>query len=61
MKNSNKVLLIAAAALLAFVLVFVVVMGLTAKDLIEKHGRTVQASSFSYCLPDAVNTLDLSC
>ena len=40
MRNSNKILLIAAAAVLAFILVFVIVMGTTVKDLIEKRGRT---------------------
>jgi hypothetical protein len=58
MRNSNKVLLIAAAAVLAFVLAFVVVMGLTTRDLFEQHGRTVQADS--YRLPVASNTIDLS-
>ena len=68
MRNSNKVLLIAAAAVLAFVLTFVVVMGLTARDLLETRGRTARAGCFpagylprSYCLPEAANTFDLSC
>jgi hypothetical protein len=61
MRNSNKVLLIAAAAVLAFVVVFVLVMGSTVRDLIEKRGFTVQASSISYRPPEAANTFDLSC
>jgi hypothetical protein len=73
MRNSNKILLIAAAAVLAFILVFVIVMGTTVRDLIEKRGRTVQASGMQtsdfqagrlpqdYCLPEAANTFDLSC
>jgi hypothetical protein len=44
MRNSNKVLLIAVGAILAFVLAFVLVMGLTTKDLIDRRGRTAQAS-----------------
>ena len=42
MRNSNKVLLIAVGAILAFVLTFVLVMGLTIKDLIDRRGRTAQ-------------------
>jgi len=67
MRNSNKVLLIAAAVLLAFVLSFVVIMGLTARDLFEQHGRTVQVDSCpaeplerGYCLAAASSTMDLS-
>ncbi|MCK5006042.1 MAG: hypothetical protein KAR73_01560 [Spirochaetales bacterium] len=44
MRNSNKVLLIAVGALLAFVLAFVLVMGLTMKGLMDRRGRTAQAS-----------------
>jgi hypothetical protein len=44
MRNSNKVLLIAVGAILAFVLAFVLVMGLTTKNLINRRGRTTQAS-----------------
>jgi hypothetical protein len=44
MRNSNKVLLIAVGAILAFVLAFVLVMGLATKDLIDRRGRTAQAS-----------------
>ena len=61
MRNSNKVLLIGAAAVLAFVLVFILVMGLTVRNLIEKRGLTAQASSISYRLPEAANTFNLSC
>jgi len=50
--------LIAAAAELVFVLAFVVVMGLKARDLFEQHGRTVQLDS--YRLAEASNTMDLS-
>ena len=57
MRNSNKVLLIAAAVLLAFVLAFVLVMGLTARDLFEQHGRTVQLDRYRV---EASNTIDLS-
>ena len=67
MRNSNKVLLIAVALLLAFVLSFILVMGLTARNLFEQHGRTVRADSFpaelqesGYCLAAASNTMDLS-
>ena len=67
MRYSNKVLLIAAAVLLAFVLSFVVVMGLTARDLFEQHGRTVRMDSRpaqprqpGYCLAAASTTVDLS-
>ena len=59
MRNSNKVLLIAAAVLLALVLSFVLVMGLTARELFEQHGRTVQLES-SYGLAAASRTMDLS-
>ena len=58
MRNSNKVLLIAVAAVVAFVLAFVVVMGFTARDLFEQHGRTVRADT--YRLDKASNTFDLS-
>jgi hypothetical protein len=58
MRTSNKVLLIAVAAVLAFVLAFIVVMGLTARDLFEQHGRTVR--SHSYRLAEASSTIDLS-
>ncbi|UCF96433.1 MAG: hypothetical protein JSV89_14790 [Spirochaetaceae bacterium] len=67
MRNSNKVLLIAVAAIMAFVVAFVVVMGLTARELFEQHGRTVQADYFranharpGYCLAEASSTIDLS-
>jgi hypothetical protein len=67
MRNSNKVLLIAAAVLLAFVLSFVLVMGLTARNLFERHGRTAQADirpaeplKSVYCLAAASSTMDLS-
>ena len=67
MRNSNKVLLIALAVLLAFLLSFVLVMGLTTRDLFEQHGRTVQAGSCPagflkcrYCLAEASSTIDLS-
>ena len=67
MRNSNKVLLIAVAVLLAFVLSFVLAMGLTARDLFEQQGRTVQADSCpakplesSYRLAAASSTMDLS-
>jgi hypothetical protein len=67
MKNSNKVLLIAVAAVLAFVLAFVVVMGLTARDLFEQHGRTVRSQSYrveavetGYRFAEASSTIDLS-
>jgi hypothetical protein len=67
MRNSNKVLLIAAAAVLAFVLAFVLVMGLTARDLFEQHGRTVHSNSqrvaplrTGYRLFETSNTIDLS-
>lgn len=62
MRNSNKVLLIAAAGILALVLAFVLVMGLTARSLFETRGRTVQAHRprAAYCLPAASSTIDLS-
>ena len=62
MRNSNKVLLIAVAAVLAFVLAFVLVMGLTARNLFETRGRTVRAHRprAPYCLPAASSTIDLS-
>ena len=44
MRNSNKVLLIAVGAILAFALAFVLVMGLTVRGLIDSRGRTAQAS-----------------
>jgi flagellar biogenesis protein FliO len=44
MRNSNKILLIAVGAILAFVLAFVLVMGLTTKRLIDRRGRTAQTS-----------------
>jgi hypothetical protein len=58
MRNSNKVLLIAVAAVMAFILAFVVVMGLTTRNLFEQQGRTVQLES--YRLAEASNTMDLS-
>ncbi len=58
MKNSNKVLLIAVATVVAFVLAFVLVMGFTVRDLFEQHGRTVQAES--YRRAEASSTMDLS-
>jgi hypothetical protein len=57
MRNSNKILLIAVAVLLAFVLAFILVMGLTARDLFEQHGRTVQLDLYRV---EAPNTIDLS-
>jgi hypothetical protein len=67
MRNSNKVLLIAAAVVLAFVLAFVVVMGLRTRDLFERHGRTVHAESHwvgplhtDYRFVEASKTMDLS-
>ena len=45
MRNSNKVLLIAAACVLALIVSFVVVMGLTARNLFEQHGRTARSES----------------
>jgi hypothetical protein len=54
MKNSNKVLLIAVAVLLALILSFVLVMGLTTRDLFERHGRTVQATGFPAERPEGV-------
>jgi hypothetical protein len=67
MRNSNKVLLIAVAVLLAFIVSFVLVMGLTARDLFEQHGRTAQINTgptepmeSSYCLEAASSTVDLS-
>ena len=59
MRNSNRVLLIAAAVLLALVLSFVLVMGLTARELFEQHGRTVQLEG-SYGPAAASRTMDLS-
>ena len=44
MRNSNKVLLIAAVALLGFILTFVVVMGLKTRNLFEGQGPS--ASGF---------------
>jgi hypothetical protein len=68
MRNSNKVLLITVAAVLAFVLAFVLVMGLTARNLFEQHGgRTVRSQSYridpfktGYRLAEASSTIDLS-
>jgi hypothetical protein len=67
MRNSNKILLIAVVLLLAFVLSFILVMGLTARNLFEQHGRTVQMDGFAvelqdggYCLAAASNTIALS-
>lgn len=62
MRNSNKVLLIAVAGILAFVLTFVLVMGLTARNLFETRGRTARAHHpcAPYCLPAASSTIDLS-
>jgi hypothetical protein len=67
MRNSNKILLIAVALLLAFVLSFILVMGLTARNLFEQHGRTVKTEGCpvelqdsGYCLAAASNTMDLS-
>ena len=45
MRTSNKVLLIAVAAILNLVMAFVVVMGLTARDLFEEHGRTALSAA----------------
>ena len=58
MRNSNKVLLIAVAVIVAFVLTFVLVMGLTARDLFKQQGRTAQADC--YRRVEAANTIDLS-
>ena len=67
MRNSNKVLLIAVAVLLAFLASLVLAMGLTARDLFEKHGRTARMNTcatepmeISYCLDAASRTMDLS-
>jgi hypothetical protein len=67
MRNSNKVLLIAVAVLLVFILSFIVIMGMTARGLFEQHGRTVQADGGpaapldgGYCLEVASRTIDLS-
>ena len=67
MRNSNKVLLIAVAVLLAFIVSFVLAMGLTARDLIEQHGRTariqtgpIEAVEGGYRLAAASRTMDLS-
>jgi hypothetical protein len=57
MRNSNKVLLIAVAVLLAFIISFVLVMGIAARDLFEQHGRTARAGSYRL---EACNTMDLS-
>ena len=66
MRNSNKVLLTAVAVLLALILSFILVMGLTARNLFERHGRTVQATGFpaeppegTYCFA-ASSTMALS-
>ena len=40
MKTSNKVLLAAVATLLALFLAFVLVMGLTTRDLLRRRGTT---------------------
>ncbi len=58
MRNSNKVLLIAVGAILAFILVFVLVMGLTMKGLIDRRGLTAQTSFSSIPIQEA---LLLSC
>jgi hypothetical protein len=67
MRNSNKVLLITVAAVLVFVLAFVLVMGLTARNLFEQHGHTVRSQSYridpfktGYRLAEASSTIDLS-
>jgi hypothetical protein len=57
MRNSNKVLLIAALALVIIVLTFVVVMGLKARDLFEQHGRTARLELYR---ATASSTIDLS-
>jgi hypothetical protein len=43
MRSSNKVLLIAVAAVLLIILTFVVVMGLSIRDLIEARGSVALA------------------
>jgi len=45
MRNSNKILLIAVACVLALVVSFVLVMGFTARNLFEQRGRTVLIES----------------
>ena len=67
MRNSNKVLLIAVGVLLAFIVSFVLAVGLTARDLFEQHGHTVQADSrpveplvTGYRLAAASSNMDLS-
>ena len=67
MRNSNKVLLIAVALLLAFIVSFVLAVGLTARDLLEQRGRTarintcpIEAVEYGYCLAAASSTMDLS-
>ena len=57
MRNSNKVLLIAMAVFLLFVLAFVLVMGLTARDLFEQRGHTVELDRYRV---EASSTIDLS-
>lgn len=57
MRNSNKVLLIAVGAILAFALAFVLVMGLTMKGLMDRRGRAAQAP---YYRPAVLRTIDLS-
>jgi hypothetical protein len=57
MRNSNKVLLIAAVAVLVFILTFVLVMGLKTRDLFEQHGRTARLESYR---ASASSTIDLS-
>ena len=58
MKNSNKVLLIAAVAALGFILAFVVVMGLKTRDLFERHRYS--ASGLPSHLPAASRTIERS-
>ena len=48
MRNSNKVLLIAAAFVLAFVVAFVLIMGLAARGLFEQQGRTVRLEGYRF-------------
>lgn len=45
MRSSNKVLLIAVAAVLLIIVVFVLVMGLSIRDLIEQRGSVALAPS----------------
>ena len=45
MRTSNKVLLVAAAALMALFLTFVLVMGFTTRELLRRRGTTALAGA----------------